>query len=170
MTNKQETINQIREFNRFYTVLFGFLNRNYLDSNYSVTETRILFELRPVSYTHLDVYKRQEVYGAAADRPQASIVFDVAKQMVEMSPALMKRSKLMAATKKIVNYGNAGYYQVLSAEVGVSMDFRYRVLCLMRSIRSRTGSYMTCLQKDHRMPDRILCISLSQQPERTAIR
>ena len=46
MTNKQETINQIREFNRFYTVLFGFLNRNYLDSNYSVTETRILFELR----------------------------------------------------------------------------------------------------------------------------
>ena len=46
MTNKQETINQIREFNRFYTVLIGFLNRNYLDSNYSVTETRILFELR----------------------------------------------------------------------------------------------------------------------------
>ena len=59
-----------------------------------------------------------EVYGAAADRQQASIVFDVAKQMVEMSPALMKRSKLMAATKRIVNYGNAGYYQVLSAEVG----------------------------------------------------
>ena len=57
-----------------------------------------------------------EVYGAAADRGQASIVFDVAKQMVEMSPALMKRSKLMAATKRIVNYGNAGYYQVLSAE------------------------------------------------------
>lgn len=45
-----------------------------------------------------------EVYGAAADRQQASIVFDVAKQMVEMSPALMKRSKLMGATKRIVNY------------------------------------------------------------------
>ncbi|MBR1443115.1 MAG: terminase large subunit, partial [Firmicutes bacterium] len=28
-----------------------------------------------------------EVYGAAADRQQASIVFDVAKQMTEMSPA-----------------------------------------------------------------------------------
>ena len=59
-----------------------------------------------------------EVYGVAADRQQASIVFDVAKQMVEMSPALMKRSKLMGATKRIVNYSNAGYYQVLSAEVG----------------------------------------------------
>ena len=64
-----------------------------------------------------------EVYGAAADRQQASIVFDVAKQMVEMSPALMKRSKLMGATKRIVNYSNAGYYQVLSAEVGGKHGF-----------------------------------------------
>ena len=64
-----------------------------------------------------------EVYGAAADRQQASIVFDVARQMVEMSPALMKRSKLMTATKRIVNYGNAGYYQVLSAEVGGKHGF-----------------------------------------------
>ena len=59
-----------------------------------------------------------EVYGAAADRGQASIVFDVANQMVKMTPALMKRSKIMGATKRIVNYDNAGFYQVLSAEVG----------------------------------------------------
>ena len=54
-----------------------------------------------------------EVYGAAADRQQAGIVFDVAKNMVEMSPALMKRSKIIDSTKRIVNYSNAGYYQVL---------------------------------------------------------
>lgn len=59
-----------------------------------------------------------EVYGAACDRNQASIVFDVAKQMVMKSPALMKRSKIAAATKRIVNYSNAGFYQVLSAETG----------------------------------------------------
>lgn len=46
MENREEIISQIREFNRFYTVLLGFLNRNYLDSGYSVTETRILFELK----------------------------------------------------------------------------------------------------------------------------
>ncbi len=45
-----------------------------------------------------------EVYGAAADRQQASIVFDVAKRMVEKAPALLKRSKIAAATKRIVNY------------------------------------------------------------------
>ena len=59
-----------------------------------------------------------EVYGAAADRQQASIVFDVAKRMVELTPALLRRSKVMAATKRLVNYSNAGFYQVLSAEVG----------------------------------------------------
>ena len=59
-----------------------------------------------------------EVYGAAADRQQASIVFDVARQMVDMTPALVKRSKIMVAGKRIVNYSNAGFYQVLSAEVG----------------------------------------------------
>ena len=59
-----------------------------------------------------------EVYGAAADRQQASIVFDVAKRMVEMTPALLTRSKIMAATKRLVNFSNAGFFQVLSAEVG----------------------------------------------------
>ena len=59
-----------------------------------------------------------EVFSAAADRQQASIVFDVAKRMVEMTPGLQKRSKVMSATKRIVNYSNAGYYQVVSADVG----------------------------------------------------
>ena len=59
-----------------------------------------------------------EVYGAAADRQQAAIVYSVAEEMVRQSPALMRRSKIMTAVKRIVNYSNAGFYQVLSAEVG----------------------------------------------------
>ena len=43
--------------------------------------------------------------------------------MVEQSPALLNRSRLMASTKRIVNYENAGYYQVLSAEVGGKHGF-----------------------------------------------
>lgn len=42
----EKTINKIREFNRFYTVNMGFLNSDYLDSNYSIAETRILFEIK----------------------------------------------------------------------------------------------------------------------------
>lgn len=39
-------IEEIRRFNRFYTVNMGFLNLGYLDSDYSITETRILFEIK----------------------------------------------------------------------------------------------------------------------------
>lgn len=46
MENKKQAIERIREFNRFYTVIIGILNRNFLDTDYSVTETRILFELQ----------------------------------------------------------------------------------------------------------------------------
>lgn len=45
MNDKMETVNRIREFNRFYTVMLGMLDRNFLASPYSVTETRILFEI-----------------------------------------------------------------------------------------------------------------------------
>ena len=58
-----------------------------------------------------------EVYGAACDRAQASIVFNTAKSMVEMTPALRKRCKIMTSTKRLVNYCNAGFYQVLSADI-----------------------------------------------------
>lgn len=59
-----------------------------------------------------------EVYGAAADRAQASIVMDVAARMTKMTPALNKRSKILTANKKIMCDTNNGFYQVLSAEVG----------------------------------------------------
>ena len=70
-----------------------------------------------------------EVFSAAADRQQASIVFDVAKRMVEMTPALNKRSKIMSAGKRIINYSNAGYYQVLSADVANKHGFSISGLC-----------------------------------------
>ncbi|MDO4942973.1 MAG: MarR family winged helix-turn-helix transcriptional regulator [Lachnospiraceae bacterium] len=45
MNEYDKTIYEIRNFNRFYTVNMGFLNSGYLDTSYSVAETRILFEL-----------------------------------------------------------------------------------------------------------------------------
>lgn len=59
-----------------------------------------------------------EVYGAASDRAQASLVFDVSRRMVETCPPLLKRSKILTATKRLVNESNNGFYQVLSADVG----------------------------------------------------
>lgn len=57
-----------------------------------------------------------EVYGCAADRQQASIVFDVAVDMVEQCPALKKRIKPIISQKRLVYMPLGSFYQVLSAE------------------------------------------------------
>ena len=57
-----------------------------------------------------------EVYGAAADRQQASIVFEVAADRVRMCPALSKRVKILASQKRIIYMPTNSFYQVLSAE------------------------------------------------------
>ena len=59
---------------------------------------------------------RAEVYGCAADRQQATIVFDVAADMVRMCPALNKRVKILASQKRIIYTPTNSFYQVLSAE------------------------------------------------------
>ncbi len=63
-----------------------------------------------------DGEERAEVYGCAADRQQASIVFEVAADMVRMCPALNRRVKILTATKRIVYLPTNSFYQVLSAE------------------------------------------------------
>ncbi|WP_100064996.1 terminase large subunit [Miniphocaeibacter massiliensis] len=66
--------------------------------------------------TCADGEQRAEVYGCAADRQQATIVFDVAADMVRMSPALSKRVKILASQKRIIYLPTNSFYQVLSAE------------------------------------------------------
>ena len=63
-----------------------------------------------------DFEERAEVYGCAADRQQASIVFDVAADMVRMNPTLNRKCKILASTKRIEYTPTNSFYQVLSAE------------------------------------------------------
>ncbi len=63
-----------------------------------------------------DGEQRAEIYGCAADRGQATIVFDVAADMVRMCPALNKRCKILASQKRIIFTPTNSFYQVLSAE------------------------------------------------------
>lgn len=63
-----------------------------------------------------DNEERAEVYGCAADRQQATIVFDVAADMVRMCPALNRRVKILASQKRIIFLPTNSFYQVLSSE------------------------------------------------------
>ena len=52
---KKDTINKIREFNRFYTSMIGVTNNHILQSKYSLTEVRAMHEI----YHHPNITARQ---------------------------------------------------------------------------------------------------------------
>ena len=64
-----------------------------------------------------------EVYGAAADRDQASIVFNVAASMVRRNARLLARSKVIDSTKRILVPRMESFYRALSAEVAGKHGF-----------------------------------------------
>jgi phage terminase large subunit-like protein len=57
-----------------------------------------------------------EVYGCAADKGQASIIFDVACEMVRQEPELDSTCKIVESRKRIIYLPTKSFYQVLSAE------------------------------------------------------
>ena len=70
-----------------------------------------------------DGEERAEVYGCAADRQQAAIVFNVAADMVRMCPALAKRVKILDSQKRLIYLPTGSIYQVLSADVSNKHGF-----------------------------------------------
>jgi len=45
MSTKEEMISSMRKFNRFYTGVIGLLDQHILDSNFSLSEVRVLYEI-----------------------------------------------------------------------------------------------------------------------------
>ena len=58
-----------------------------------------------------------EIYGCANDRQQASIVFDVARDMVIQNPYLTERIRIIESQKRLVYMPTRSIYQALSSEV-----------------------------------------------------
>lgn len=63
-----------------------------------------------------DGEKSGEIYGCAADRDQASLVFNVAVEMIEQAPALLKRARITESKKKIEDKISGSVYKAESAE------------------------------------------------------
>jgi phage terminase large subunit-like protein len=58
-----------------------------------------------------------EVYSAAADKDQATLVFRPAAAMVRGDKVLKKHLKVLDSSRRIVDYKMGSYYQVLSSDV-----------------------------------------------------
>ena len=72
----------------------------------------------PLALYHLcaDGEGSPEVYSAAADREQASLVYYPASFMVRNNRTLDRVLKVRDSTRRIINHRNNGFYQVLSHE------------------------------------------------------
>lgn len=57
-----------------------------------------------------------EIYSAAADRDQASLVFDVAQQMVLQNPDLKSRCQIFDYKKRIVRRDTNSFYRAIAAD------------------------------------------------------
>jgi len=57
-----------------------------------------------------------QIYSAATDRDQASLVFNEAAQMVRTNPFLSARCKIIDSQKRIVNYRTNSFYRAIPAD------------------------------------------------------
>ncbi len=64
-----------------------------------------------------------EIYGAAYDRDQASIVFNVAADMVRQNPALERRAKIIDSSKRIVVSKTGSFYWAIPSDAAGSHGF-----------------------------------------------
>lgn len=63
-----------------------------------------------------DGEKSGEIYGIARDQRQASLVYDVAKEMIRMSPALRAAVKTPTSIKRMVHLKSNSVYQVIASD------------------------------------------------------
>ena len=99
MEQNQDFIDKVREFNRFYTNVIGLLDRHFLDTPFSLTEGRVLYE---ISHTELCTAKRIRS-NIDIDEGYLSRIIDkfIQKGLVRKTPAVEdRRLHLIVLTEK----------------------------------------------------------------------
>jgi phage terminase large subunit-like protein len=69
-----------------------------------------------------------EIYSAASDRDQASIVFREASSMIKQSPDLSKMLEVIPSTKRIIFQRTGSWYKALSADVASKEGLNWHLL------------------------------------------
>jgi phage terminase large subunit-like protein len=64
-----------------------------------------------------------EIYSAANDRDQASIIFKFAKQIVDLEPELANGTDVVASTKTMIGRATGSIYRAISAEAGTKHGY-----------------------------------------------
>lgn len=142
MNEYDDTISEIRKFNRFYTVNMGFLSSDYLDSKYSIVEMRILFEIKIhktciqsdiVKTLHIDKsYLSRIIQRFCAKGIVEKIKSDDDKRMTKI--ALTETGN--AETERLIDLTN---HQIESQLVGLSSDECNKLCTALNTVISILG-------------------------------
>ena len=73
--------------------------------------------------------REAEIYSAAADRDQASLVFNQAASMIRSNPALHKECNIIDSQKRIVHYKSGSFYRAIPAEAASAHG--YNASCII---------------------------------------
>ena len=99
MIRTQEYIGKIRSFNRFYTNIIGLLEPNFLDTQFSLTEGRVLYEI-----AHLEECSAKKIRERLTiDEGYLSRIIDkfIQKGLITKTPSPNdRRLHLIVLTKK----------------------------------------------------------------------
>jgi phage terminase large subunit-like protein len=112
-----------------------------------------------------------EVYSCAADINQASIVFNTAKAMVEQCNDLIKLTKLVPSTKRIIFPHTNSFYRVLSSETKSKQGFNVSGLIFDELFAQQTRELFDTMTKytgDARRQPLYFCITTAGR-DRTSI-
>lgn len=99
MEQNQDFIDKIREFNRFYTNVIGLLDRHFLDTPFSLTEGRVLYEI-----SHAELCTARKIRSNIdIDEGYLSRIIDkfIQKGFVKKTPAVEdRRLHIIVLTEK----------------------------------------------------------------------
>lgn len=104
MEHGQDLIDRIRSFNRFYTNIIGLLEQHFLDSPFSLTEGRVLYEICNTEECSAKKIRERIVI----DEGYLSRILDgfVKRDLIEKTPSPKdKRLRIIVPTEK----GNSAF-------------------------------------------------------------
>jgi phage terminase large subunit-like protein len=106
---------------------------------------------------------RGEIYSAANDRDQASIVFKFVKQLIEQDPRLLNAVQLVPSTKTIVAPGTGSVYRAISAEAGTKHGYLPSVVIYDELAQAKSRELYDVLDTSFGACDEPLFICISTQ-------
>lgn len=139
MKKDEILVGKIRAFNRFYTNIIGLLDQHILDSPYTLTEVRILYEIYHTK--NCTAKKIREVISIDAGYLSRVIDRFVRKKFVRrISSAVDRRFKFLSLTQKgkaeFLKLNNHAENLISNTIAGLSQKDRNELIKMMESIKT----------------------------------